>query len=102
MAPAEWLSVEVVYCPRPGEIEWRPLQVVTGAVIADALASSGMLADHAEPAGGWRVGIWGRSQALQTPLRQHDRVELYRSLLVDPKEARRQRYKRHRPAKGGA
>ena len=40
------------------------------------------------------AGIWGRVQPLDTLLRDRDRVELYRPLLVDPKEARRLRYKR--------
>jgi len=42
-----------------------------------------------------KVGIWARKVDLQTPLREHDRVELYRPLTADPKEARRLRYKQH-------
>jgi uncharacterized protein len=45
------------------------------------------------------AGIWGRKLPLHTLLRERDRVELYRALRVDPKEARRLRYKR---AKGPA
>jgi putative ubiquitin-RnfH superfamily antitoxin RatB of RatAB toxin-antitoxin module len=40
--------------------------------------------------------VWGRVQPADTPLRDRDRVEVYRPLLVDPKEARRQRYKKQR------
>ena len=99
MAPAEVLHIEVIYCPGPGRVDLRRLELQPGAVVADALRASGMLEAHAEPAGGWRTGIWGRVQDLQVRLRDRDRVELYRGLQVDPKEARRQRYKRHRPAK---
>ena len=42
------------------------------------------------------TGIWGRKAGWDQPLRDADRVELYRPLTVDPKEARRQRYKRHK------
>jgi putative ubiquitin-RnfH superfamily antitoxin RatB of RatAB toxin-antitoxin module len=48
-----------------------------------------------------RIGIWGRLRAPTAPLRDRDRVELYRPLTVDPKEARRQRYGLHRAVKKG-
>lgn len=37
------------------------------------------------------VGIYGKKKTLDTVLRQHDRVEVYRPLQADPKEARRRR-----------
>ncbi len=37
------------------------------------------------------LGIFGRPVARDTRLRDGDRLELYRPLLVDPKEARRRR-----------
>ena len=43
-----------------------------------------------------RCGVWGRLQAPDWLLRNGDRVEVYRALTVDPKEARRLRYKRQR------
>ena len=47
-----------------------------------------------EAADALQAGIWGRAAALDARLRDGDRVELTRGLLVDPKEARRQRYRR--------
>jgi putative ubiquitin-RnfH superfamily antitoxin RatB of RatAB toxin-antitoxin module len=38
---------------------------------------------------------------LSDPVRDRDRVEVYRALTVDPKEARRQRYRAQRPPKTG-
>ncbi|MGZ8919198.1 MAG: RnfH family protein [Methylobacter sp.] len=38
-----------------------------------------------------KVGVFGNICKLNQPLRQSDRVEIYRSLIHDPKEARRQR-----------
>ena len=38
-----------------------------------------------------RVGIFGKLKTLDTVLRNHDRVEIYRPLLADPKESRRLR-----------
>jgi putative ubiquitin-RnfH superfamily antitoxin RatB of RatAB toxin-antitoxin module len=39
------------------------------------------------------VGIWGKVRPLETPLKEGDRVEIYRPRLADPKEARRKRVK---------
>ncbi|MBK7615593.1 MAG: RnfH family protein [Burkholderiales bacterium] len=47
------------------------------------------------------VGIWAKAKPLDTPLRDADRVEIWRGLKVDPKEARRQRY-RKQPARVAA
>ncbi|HZF78522.1 MAG TPA: RnfH family protein [Rubrivivax sp.] len=101
MAPAEpGLRVEVVYCPKPGQTELVQLQMPPGATLADALHASGLLQRHALRKDDLSVGIWGRVQASATPLRDRDRVEIYRPLQVDPKEARRERY-RHQRLKPG-
>lgn len=88
MAPAEALRVTLARAPRADEVELVELQLPHGATVADALAAAGWTVD----APGWAVGVWGRVRALDHPLRDGDRVELTRELLVDPKEARRLRY----------
>lgn len=98
MAPAETLQVEVVYCPQPGQVEQVRLQMAAGATLADALQASGLLQRHGLVAEGLRVGIWGKLRPPETLLRARDRIELYRPLTVDPKEARRLRYKRNKAA----
>ena len=40
----------------------------------------------------YKVGIFGKLKALNTVLRQGDRVEIYRALTADPMEARRRRF----------
>ena len=40
------------------------------------------------------VGVWGRKARLEQVLRDGDRVEVYRPLQVDPKLARRERFRR--------
>ncbi len=97
MAPAEGLMrVEVLYCPRPGQVDRTELQLAPGATLAQALAASGVLQRHGLDAATVRAGIWCRVQPPDTPLRDQDRVELYRPLTVDPKEARRLRYRQHK------
>jgi len=98
MAPAEraTIRVEVVYCPAPGVADTVALSLPAGSTLADALQLSGLRQRHALPAVGLRLGIWGKLKEASQQLRERDRVEVYRPLLVDPKEARRQRYARHR------
>ncbi|HRH85385.1 MAG TPA: RnfH family protein [Rubrivivax sp.] len=102
MARAEaTLQVEVVYCVAPGQTDRVVLRLPEGACLQDAVEASGVCARHALDLPTLKVGIWGRVQPPQTPLRDRDRVELYRPLRVDPKEARRLRYKRARQQAAG-
>ena len=102
MGPAEApsLAVEVIYCPGPDEVDAVQLRLPLGATVHDALRLSGVLTRHpAVDVAQRRFGIWGKLTGLETPLRDQDRVEVYRPLLVDPKEARRQRHARQRKLK---
>lgn len=92
------IAVEVAYSPRAGVVEVVALKLPAGATLADAVRSSALVQRHGLDAANLRCGIWGRACEPATVLRERDRVEIYRLLLVDPKEARRQRYKRHREA----
>ena len=102
MGPAEpvdgAIEVEVAYSPQSGQVQRLTLILPAGATVAQAMA-------QAVARSGWtlpediRVGVWGRLGEPSEPLRGGDRVELCRPLLVDPKEARRLRYRSHRAAK---
>jgi uncharacterized protein len=96
MAAAEPLRVEVLYCAGPKLSDLTPLRLPEGATVADALRASGLRQRHGALIDSLRIGVWNKIKELSTPLRDGDRVELYRPLLVDPKEARRQRYQQHR------
>ena len=96
MASVETLRLEVAYCPRPGVAEVVPLVLVSGSTVADALRGSGLLQRHGLAMEAVRVGVWSQLRELHSELRDRDRVEIYRALQVDPKEARRLRYKRHK------
>ena len=60
------------------------------------MRASGLLERHADlaSASALDTGVWCRAAPADTALRDRDRVEVYRPLTVDPKEARRLRYKR--------
>jgi uncharacterized protein len=92
-------GVTVAYSPRPGEVDEIVLQVEEGATLGEALRRSGLLERHpAIDLSAHKVGIWGRAQPPETVLRERDRVEVYRPLTVDPKEARRVRYRKDKAA----
>ena len=86
------LSVTLSVDRGPGDVAEQDLRLPAGACVQDALVAAGMTAP--ETAEGPDVGIWGRAAALNTPLRAGDRIELYRPLRVDPKIARRERFRR--------
>ena len=101
MARAEaGLQIELAYSPAPRVVATLALRLPLGSTVADALRASGWLETHGLRIDTVRCGVWGRPQALDIALRDGDRVEVYRPLLVDPKEARRLRYKRQRRAAG--
>jgi hypothetical protein len=92
------ITVELAWSPRPQEVLRTTLHLPAGATLGEALRASGWPAEQGWNATELRVGIWGKPKALDDVLRDRDRVEVYRPLLVDPKEARRQRYRKQRAA----
>jgi uncharacterized protein len=86
-------QVTVMFSPAPREVlEWI-VDVAEGASVRDAVRASGWPeATRGRDVSALDVGIWGRRCALDQPVRQGDRVEIYRPLLVDPKVARRERF----------
>jgi uncharacterized protein len=101
MAPAEGaggrITVVVAYSPAPRQVEQVSVTLTAPATVADALRASGLLERHPEiEPGRHDIGVWGKLRAPADALRDGDRVELYRPLKVDPKEARRQRQRSQR------
>ncbi|MDZ5634001.1 RnfH family protein [Janthinobacterium sp. GMG1] len=94
-------NIEVQVCHAlPDSSFLRSLKVPAGATIEQALALSGLLQDiPGIDLAVNMVGIYGKKKPLDTILREHDRVEVYRPLQADPKEARRRRAG-GKPAKG--
>jgi len=90
------LRIELAWSPAPRQVRTAALTLPDGSTVADALRASGWVDEIGAGLEGCRCGVWGRVQALDHLLRDGDRVEVYRLLKVDPKEARRLRYKRQR------
>lgn len=93
MAAPDEIEAEVVY-PLPTEQVLVRVRVPAGATIGVAIAASGITQRYAQlNEAPLRVGVFGKRAALTTRLQAGDRVEIYRPLLVDPKETRRRRVK---------
>lgn len=88
---ADRINVEVVWANPESQVIVE-LRMVAGSTIADAIAQS-QLGDRFPDASldAMPVGIWGQVAQRDARLRDGDRVEIYRPLELDPREARRQR-----------
>jgi uncharacterized protein len=95
------IAVEVAYA-RPDVQVIMPVQVPSGATVADALSSSRITERFPEiDLETAKVGIFGKLTRMDTVLKPRDRVEIYRPLIADPKEVRRQRAAEGKPTKKG-
>jgi putative ubiquitin-RnfH superfamily antitoxin RatB of RatAB toxin-antitoxin module len=88
------IKVEVVYA-LPDEQKVFALEVEQGAMVEDVIKQSGILEVYADiDLQQNKVGIYSELVDINTVLRNHDRVEIYRSLEIDPKAARKLRAER--------
>jgi putative ubiquitin-RnfH superfamily antitoxin RatB of RatAB toxin-antitoxin module len=84
------LDVELVLATRERQV-LRTLQVEEGATVADVISRSGIAAEFPGlNIDKLEVGVWGRLVDRDHVVTGGDRVEIYRQLAIDPREARRQ------------
>jgi len=85
------ILVEIAHA-RPEKQVLLTVEVPHGTTLGQAIELSGIRNEYpdlaVDPA---RVGNFGVRARLEDVLKQGDRVEIYRPLVADPKEARRQR-----------
>jgi putative ubiquitin-RnfH superfamily antitoxin RatB of RatAB toxin-antitoxin module len=92
------LSIEVCYA-LANEQTLIAVELPAGATVQQALEASGILQRYPQiDLGTQKVGVFGRFKALDAVLADHDRVEIYRPLLVDPKLSRQRRVEKTRKA----
>jgi Uncharacterized protein conserved in bacteria len=84
-------AIEIAYVS-PQQQLLMALRVAPGSTLASAVRASGILQQFPEiDLTRNKVGIFGRVVAHDHVLRDRDRIEIYRLLIADPKEVRRQR-----------
>ena len=91
MAQPDAITVHVCHALPDGAF-LQSVVLPAGATLEQAIRASGLLEVHAQiDLAVNQVGIYGKKKKLDTVLRAHDRVEVYRPLQADPKDARRRR-----------
>jgi uncharacterized protein len=87
----EMIQVEVVYA-LPHEQRVFTLMINDNLTVKQIIEQSGVLAVYPEiDLAENKVGVFSRNVKLDATVRDHDRIEIYRPLLADPKEIRRKR-----------
>ncbi len=85
------IKLELVYA-LPGRQFLKSLEMKGSACIRDVIEQSGVLEEYTDlDIDTLSAGIFGKKKSLDTRVKDNDRVEIYRPLLIDPKEARRRR-----------
>ncbi|WP_058914341.1 RnfH family protein [Entomohabitans teleogrylli] len=88
------IRVEVAYA-LPEKQYLRRVTLQEGATLEQAIAASGLLELRPDiDLSQNKVGIYSRPAKLTDCVQDGDRVEIYRPLIADPKELRRQRAER--------
>ena len=91
------IQIVLMDAPGPRTVTELTLSVPQGCTVREALVHSGWLdtrPDFAASLPELEVAVWGRKVPLNHVLRDQDRLEFLRPLIVDPKTARRERFKK--------
>lgn len=85
------IAIQLVYADTKREV-LLDCVVDEGTTIQDAILQS-HITQHVPDVdvSQLAVGIYGKKKMLDTPVREHDRIEFYRPLVADPKDSRRKR-----------
>jgi len=85
------ITVEIAYA-LPQQQLIIPINVAPETTAENAIKASGITEKFPDiDLSKNQIGIFGKLTKLDTPLRHLDRVEIYRALIADPKEVRKQR-----------
>jgi len=96
------IEIEVAYA-LPERQDVVSVRLPGPVTVAQAIEASGLLQRYADiDLAKNKVGVFGKLVKLDTLLREHDRVEIYRPLIADPKEVRKQRAAEGKAMKKGA
>jgi putative ubiquitin-RnfH superfamily antitoxin RatB of RatAB toxin-antitoxin module len=96
MVAIESIIIEVAYATAQAQ-HIITIEMSQGSIIAEAIDRSGILQIFPEiDLTKQKVGIFSHQKKLTDLLAAGDRIEIYRALITDPKEARRKRAKRYR------
>ena len=99
MSAVETINVEVAYALTDEQVIMS-VNVDAGTTAETAIEKSGLLQKFPDVEVS-KIGVFGKIVKSNTVLKEGDRVEIYRPLIADPKEVRRQRAKEGKAMKKG-
>ena len=94
------ITVEVAFA-RPDQQLILKLMVSAGTTVRQAIDASGIRDEFPEIEAEPMVGLFSKKVTLDHELREGDRVEIYRPLIADPKESRRNKANLEKAARAG-
>lgn len=98
----EMLNIEVCYALPEKQLLIK-VKLPQGSTLQQALEASGVLLKHPEiDLKKNKFGVFAKLSKVDTVLRDRDRIEIYRPLIADPKEVRKQRAAEGKVMKKGA
>ena len=93
MAMNNWITVEIIYATLKKQ-ELLTVKTLKGSTIENVIDRSGILMLYPEiDLLKQAVGIFSQRKQLSDLVKEGDRIEIYRLLVIDPKEARKKRSK---------
>lgn len=97
------MKIEICYA-LPDRQELVSVELAEGSTVIQAVEASGLLQKYPdiEPGGRNKLGVFAKLVKADAALRDRDRVEIYRPLIADPKEVRRQKAAEGKVMKRGA
>ncbi len=97
------MKIEITYA-LPDRQELVAVNLPEGSTVIQAVEASGLLQKYPDidPGGVNKLGVFAKLAKADTVLRDRDRVEIYRPLIADPKEVRRQKAAEGKIMKRGA
>lgn len=99
---ADKLNIEVVYAQADRQ-EVVKLTLAVGATVKSAVEASGLLQKYPDiDLSKNKLGVFAKLVKADAVLQDKDRVEIYRPLIADPKEVRKQRAAEGKVMKKGA
>lgn len=85
------MNVGVCYAEAERQL-WLKLEVPDGSTVQEAIELSGVLKQYPNiDLGKQKVGIFGKFAKLDAPVKEGDRVEIYRQITCDPAQVKRRR-----------
>lgn len=83
------MNVGVCYAEADRQV-WLRLETPDGSSVEQAIRHSGILRQFPEiDLGRHKVGVFGKLVKLDAPVKEGDRIEIYRAITADPKTVRR-------------